>query len=134
MFKGLSLLAATELGNVVSRNLRAMPFFILGGLILVVGFGFLLALAHTWLALELGSMAASGVIAVTLMACAALLLMIGSSIKAKQPKATSALTTTALLAAPLAATFMGTKLKVGTVAVAGVIAAGALVGRFLGRP
>jgi nitrate reductase gamma subunit len=122
MFKGLSLLAATEVGASVSRNLRALPYFLVGGLILLIGFGFLLALAHGWLAQELGSMAASGVIAATLISCAGLLLIIGSSIKARRVATSSPLTTTALIAAPMAASFM-----------AGVIAAGALLGRYLGR-
>lgn len=134
MFKGLSLLAATELGGVISRNLRAVPYFVFGALIFLFGFGFLLDLAHTWLTLRLSPMAASGVLAAVLLTVAAISLIIGYSIKARRPATTSSLTTTALIAAPFAARFMGTRLKVGTMAVAGVVAAGAILGRYIGRP
>jgi hypothetical protein len=77
MFRGLSLLAATELGGTVSRNIRAMPYFAFGALIFLFGFGFLLDLAHTWLSLRAGPLAASGILAGVLLAAAGGLLVVG---------------------------------------------------------
>ncbi len=133
MFKGLSLLAASELGGRVSRNVRAMPYFAFAGLIFLFAFGFLLDVGHTWLALRLGSMAASGILAAVLLTMAVVALLVGYSVKRKRPSASSPLTTSALIAAPFAARLLGGKLKLGTVAVAGVVAAGAVLGRYIGR-
>lgn len=133
MFKGLSLLAATELGGAVSRNVRAIPYFAFAALIFLFGFGFLLDLAHAWLSLRMSTMAASGVLAAMLLTVAGSLLLIGHTIQERR-QATSPLTTTALIAAPFAAKVLGSRLSFGTVAVAGVVAAGALLGRFIAKP
>lgn len=133
MFKGLSLLAASELGGTVSRNLRAVPYFAFAALISVFAIGFLLDVGHTWLSLRMGSMAASGILAAVLLTLAVIALLVGYATKRKPPSATSPLTTSALIAAPFAARLLGGKLKLGTVAVAGVVAAGAVLGRYIGR-
>jgi hypothetical protein len=133
MFKALSLLAASELGGAVSRNVRAVPYFALGVLALLIGSGFLLDLAHAWLSLRMSPMAASGVLAAVLFTVAGIFLLVGLSIKNRRQPQVSPLTTSALIAAPFAARFLGTRLRFGTVAVAGVVAAGAVLGRFLGR-
>ena len=133
MFKGLSLLAASELGGTVKRNLRAVPYFAFAALIFLFAFGFLLDVGHTWLSLRLGSMAASAILAAVLLTLAAIALLAGYAIKRKRPSASSPLTTSALIAAPFAARFLGGRLRLGTVAVAGVVAAGAVLGRYIGR-
>jgi hypothetical protein len=134
MFKGFSLLAATELGGTVSRNVRAMPYFAFGALIFLVGFGFLIALAHDWLSLRMGSMVASGILAAVLLTVAGAALLTGHTIKEQHPVGPSPLTASALIAAPIAARFLGGRLRLGTVALAGVVAIGAILGRSLGRP
>ena len=134
MFKGLSLLAASELGGTVSRNLRAMPYFAIGALIFLVGFGFLLAFGHMWLSVRMGAMAASGVLAAILMSAAGVALLIGHTIKDTKPVGPSPLTASALIAAPVAVRFLGGRLRLGSVALAGVVAAGAILGRSLGKP
>lgn len=133
MFKGLSLLAASQIGSTVKRNLRAMPYFAAGALIFLVGLGFLLDLAHTWLSLRLGPLAASGILAAVLLTLAGTALVVGCIIRDKSASAPSPLTASALIAAPIAAKFMGGHLRLGTVALASVVAAGAIVGRSLGR-
>ncbi|MCX7324556.1 MAG: hypothetical protein NTZ14_09020 [Hyphomicrobiales bacterium] len=133
MFKGLSLLAASEFGGSVARNLRAMPYFALAALIFLFGFGFLLDVVHTGLSLKLGSMAASGILAAGLLTAAGVALLVGHAIRHRGSAAPGALTTSALLAAPFAARFLGSRLRLGTVALAGVVALGAVLGRSLGR-
>lgn len=133
MFRGLSLLAATELGGTVSRNIRAMPYFAFGALIFLFGFGFLLDLAHTWLSLRAGPLAASGILAGVLLAVAGGLLLVGQAVKQRRQSATGPFATSALLAAPFAARIIGGRLSLGTLAVAGVVAAGAVLGRYIGR-
>lgn len=133
MFKGLSLLAATELGGLLSRNLRALPYYAFAALIFLFGFGFLLDLIHTWLSIRMSAMAASGVLAAVLLTVAGSLLLVGNAIKERRAAA-SPLMASALIAAPVAARFLGSKVRLGTVAVAGVVAAGALLGRFMAKP
>ncbi len=133
MFKALSLMAASELGSKVSRTLRAVPYFAFAAVIFLFAIGFLLDLVHTWIALRMGSMAASGVLGGVLLVLALGALITGYSIKNKRPAKSSAFSTSALIAAPVAARFLGGKLRLGTVAVAGVVAAGAVLGRYIGR-
>jgi hypothetical protein len=133
MLKGLSLLAASEMGGALSRNFRAIPFLLGGAVLLLFGFGFLLDLAHGWLALRMGGVAASGIVAAVLLTLAGILLIAGQSIRNRRSRSPSALTTSALVAAPFAARILGGKLTLGAVLVAGVVTAGAMMGRYLGR-
>ncbi len=133
MLKALSLLAASELGGALTRRLRAVPYFAVGALLFLFGFWFLLDLAHTWLTMRMSSMAASGALAAALLVLAGVLFAVGYSVKERPRTAASPLTTSALVAAPFAARFLGKRLRFGTVAVAGVVAAGAILGRYVGR-
>jgi hypothetical protein len=133
MFKGLSILAATEVGGVIHRNLRAASWFVAAGLVLIFGAGYLIDVAHTLLSQRFSPLAASGIVAASLMFVAAMLIVIGLVVKSRRKPVSTALTTTALVAAPVAARLFKGQLKLGTVLVAGVIGAGALLGRQMGR-
>jgi hypothetical protein len=133
MFKGLSLFAASEIKGVITRNVRAVVYFAVGGVVLLFALGFLLDLAHGWLTLRMGPLAASGVVAAVLLTIAGGLFLIGNMIKERPAAERSNLKTSAIIAAPFAARMLGGRIRLGTVAIAGVVAAGALLGRYLGR-
>jgi uncharacterized membrane protein YcfT len=133
MFKGLSLLAASEIKGVITRNVRAAVYFAVGAVVLLFALSFLLDLAHGWLAYRMGPGVASGVIAAVLLTVAGALFLIGNMIKDRPAPERSTLKTSAIVAAPFAARMLSGKLRLGTVAIAGVVAVGALLGRYLGR-
>jgi hypothetical protein len=133
MFSGLSLFAVSEIKGVITRNVRAAVYFAVGGVLLLFALSFLLDLAHSWLSFRMGPLAASGVIAAVLLTVAGALFVVGNMIKDKPAAERSTLKTSAIVAAPFAARMLGGKLKLGTVAIAGVVAASALLGRYLGR-
>jgi hypothetical protein len=133
MFKGLSLLAASEIKGVIARNVRAAVYFALGAVVLLFALSFLLDLAHGWLAFRTGPLAASGVIAALLLTAAGAFFLIGNLIKDRPAPSRSSLKASAVVAAPFAARMLGGKIRPGTVAIAGVVAIGALLGRYLGR-
>jgi hypothetical protein len=133
MFKVLSLFAVSEIKGVITRNVRAAIYFAVGGVILLFAVGFLLDLAHGWLSYRLGPMAASAVIAAVLLTFAGVMFLVGHKTRESPRPERSTLKTSAIIAAPFAARMIGGKVRMGTVAIAGVVAAGALLGRYLGR-
>jgi uncharacterized membrane protein YcfT len=133
MFKGLSLLAASEIKGVITRNVKAAIYFAVGAVTLLFALSFLLDLAHGWLAFRMGPRAASGVIAAVLLTIGGAFFVIGNMVKDRPGPERSTIRTSAIVAAPFAARLLGGKLRLGTVAIAGVVAAGALLGRYMGR-
>jgi hypothetical protein len=133
MLKGLSLLAASQVKGVVSRNLRALPYFVLALLIFIFGFSFLLDFLKSWLSLRMSTMAASGVMAAVLLTLAGAAMVIGHAIKHKKPKDINVMAASAMMAAPFASRLMGKKLTLQTIGVVGVLFASVLLGRFLKR-
>lgn len=133
MFKGLALLAAGEVGGAMKRRLTAYSFYALAGLIAVAGCGYLLSALHIWLSVNYSPMHASLFIAAGLFAVAVIVAIIGA-VQGKSPKTTtsSLQTAAAVVAAPVAMKAM-TKASPTTFIALGVIAAGALLGRRLGK-
>ena len=132
MLKGLSFLAATELGKAVSRNMRAAIYFGVGGLVAVIGLVFLVLAGHSWLALHLTEIEASLVVAATLLSIAGILMLFGASIRKRRTGSTS-LASTAVAMAPFAAGLVGRRSGVSTLILAGVVLLGALAGRQAGQ-
>ncbi len=132
MLKGLSFLAATEIGRAVSRNMRAAIYFAIGGLLAVLGLAFLLQASHSWLAQHLTQIEASLVVAATLLSIAGILMLVGASVRKRRSGATS-LTSTAVAMAPFAAGLVGRRSGVSALILAGVVLLGALAGRQAGQ-
>lgn len=132
MWQGLSLLAASELGGMLKRNLRALACYAASVLFVVVALIFALQAAHSWLEWRMSSIAASLVIAAVMLAIAAILILVGHFVAGRK-RSSSSLASTALVAAPFAARMIGKKVSYGTIAVAGTIAMGVLLGRFMAK-
>lgn len=132
MWKGLSFLAATELGALLKRNLRAFGYYAVGALVAVIGILFALQAAHSWLTLRMDTISASLVIAATMLFAAGVLTIIGHFAATRRRQST-ALASSALVAVPLAARMVGRKVSYGTIAVAGMVAAGVILGRLMAR-
>jgi hypothetical protein len=130
MWQGLSLLAATELGGMLKRNLRAVAYYAASALVAVIALVFMLQAAHAWLVSHMSTINASLVIAAVMLGIAGILLLVGHFVAGRKR---SSLTSTALVAAPFAARMIGRKVSYGTIAVAGVIAMGVVVGRLMAR-
>ncbi len=132
MFKGLSILAATEAAGNVRRLARALPWFAAGAVIGLLGISALMQAAHGWLSQQMSPIEAHMVIAAVLLISGAIVAAAGAYVRTHRTRP-DAMTTTALLAVPAAARFVSRRLPLGPVAIAGVVAAGALLGRFLGN-
>jgi hypothetical protein len=132
MWNGLSLLAATEFGSMLKRNLRAITYYVASALIAGIALVFLLQATHSWLVLHMSTIWASLLIAAVMLLFAGLLLLIGHD-AGKRKSAPSPLASTALVAVPFAARMIGKRISLGTVAVAGVVAIGVVLGRLIAK-
>lgn len=132
MFKGLSLLAMTEAAGSLRQQVRALPWFAAGALIGLFAVATLLEAAHSWLSLRMSPVSAHLVIGVVLLTVGGTLAAIGMAIRSRKQKR-DGLTTTALVAAPVAAQLVGRHAAMPALVVVGVVAAGAMVGRLLGK-
>jgi hypothetical protein len=132
MFKGLWLLAATEAAGAVRRQIKALPWFAGGAVIALFGAGALMEAARLWLSSSMTPLAVELLIAAVLVASAIVLAFVGAAVRSRR-QTRSGLSTTALVAAPMAARLMRRHATLSALAVAGTLAAGALVGRIIGR-
>jgi hypothetical protein len=132
MWKGLSLLVANEVGSTLKRNVNGLIFYAIGGVLIVVSLVFALGATHGWLLFYMTSIEANLAIAGTLLVVALILLAIGSYVKNHRTQP-SLMASTALVTAPLAARMFNGKVSPATMGVLGIIAAGALLGRQIGK-
>ena len=132
MINGLSLLAVSDAAGSVRRQIKALPWFAAGAVIGLFAAATLLEAAHAWLTPLMGPVAAHLVIGAFLLVLGGVLAAVGMVIKSRKIKR-DGMTTTALVAAPIAARLMRQHAVVPALAVAGVLAAGAAVGRILGK-
>jgi hypothetical protein len=133
MWKGLSLLAATDIVGTVKRNLNALVYFAIAAVLVLIGIIYALQALHYWLAFRIGVVGSSLVLAAVLLMVGGILMLVGQSVRERRQPPTSKLTAGAMMAAPFAARMVGRRVSVATIAVAGVVAIGALIGRQLGR-
>lgn len=132
MWKGLSLLVANEFGLAFRRNAMAMALYAVAGLVFLMGVMFVLLALRDWLGLHMSAIEAGLVVAAGLLCLAAVVALAGVYVKRRR-RSSAALASTAILAVPVAARMIGRRVTVGTVAVMGVVALGALLGRQLGK-
>jgi hypothetical protein len=132
MLKGLTFLAASEIRGTIRRKVNGYLLYAIGAVVALIGIFYVLSAIHFALLTRMSPIAASLVIAAALLAVAGILFLAGHA--AEQRKVTnSSMTAKAMLAAPLATRVVGGKVNLGTLAVAGVVAIGALLGRQIGK-
>lgn len=132
MWKALSLIAANEFGGKLRSHVVAFGIHVLAGVVALVGIVFGLLALRTWLGFHMSEIEASLIIAAALLVIALVIVLAGISYK-RRPRPPAALTSTALVAVPLAASILGKRLNLGTIILVGVIAMAAVLGRQLGR-
>lgn len=132
MWKGLSLLAASEVRDSYQRYMAAAVWTLVAALAGLAALAFALVAAHGWLSLEMSSISASLVIAAALGVVALIFLGVAAAAR-KRPVRPSPVASSALIAAPYALSMATRRLNFSTLAILGVVAAGAFFGRQLGR-
>jgi hypothetical protein len=131
VWSNLALLAANEVGGVFRRNVTAVAFYAASGITALTGGVFGLVAAHSWLSTRMSGIEASLSIAGALLALAMLIASIGYFMKNRR-RSRGEVTSTALIALPLAARIVTSRVSWGTMTVAAIMAAGVLLGRQLG--
>jgi hypothetical protein len=132
MWKGLTLFAVTEVRGAISRNVRAAAIYAAAAVLAIGGVVFILHALHYWLALRMGVMQASLIIAGALILIAVVLMLLASSARRK-PQRSVPIASSALIAAPDVMKLLGRRKGLGALIVGSVVAAGALAGRYVGR-
>jgi hypothetical protein len=132
VWKGLSLLAANELGGVVKRNVVAVVFYAVASAFVVMGMIFLLLSLQIWLTLYMTEIEANLLIGATLLFIALVIASVGYAMK-RQRKSASAIASTALIALPLAAQLVPTRVRMGTMGLFAVMATAVVLGRQAGK-
>jgi hypothetical protein len=131
VWNSLALLAANEVGGMFRRNVTAVAFYAAAGITAVMGVVFGLVAAHIWLSTRMSEIEASLSIAAALLVLAMLIAGVGYFIKHRRRTRTE-VTSTALIALPIAARLVTSRVSWGTMSVAAIMAAGVLLGRQLG--
>lgn len=134
MWRGLSLLAASEVGGAVRRNVAIYTVYGIALVALIAAGGFVAAAAHVLLAERYGTAIASLILAGVLLVAALALMLTGLYLRHRSRRKT-ALATTALMVAPAVAPTairaLASSSALGVGVVAGAVALGALAGRKL---
>ena len=132
MWKGLGLLAATDIGSRVRAKISALTLYGAAGLVAFVGVIFALIALLIWLSRLLTPLSAALAIAGVLLAVAVALALAARFQKPPRTQ-TSPLAGAALLAAPSAFTAVSKRVSFTTIAAVAAVALGALVGRRISR-
>ena len=132
MLNMLTLLAASEAGGAVKRNVRAVGYFAVGACAGLIGLVFLLIAARDALLAHMTLVMANLAVGGSMLVLGLILFLIGQYVR-KRRNRSNAFASTALVAAPFAARMVGKHVNVATLSVAGVLLAGAAVGHFLTR-
>ena len=132
MLGGIGAFIASEISGVVRRNLIVYALMGFAVLLVLCAGGYALSALHTVLALRYGSAEASLIVAGGLLVAA--LLFFGGALYVKNRRRPARpLAATALVAAPLAARLIGSRMSARTgwrvALVGGVVVLGALLGR-----
>lgn len=130
MLNMLTLLAASEAGGAVKRNVRALGYFAVAGCAMVLGTAFLLLAGRDALLPHMTPAMANLAVGGGMLLVGIVLLLIGQYVRRRR-SGTSALASTAIVAAPLAARVVGKGINVATITVAGVVLGAAVLGHML---
>ncbi len=132
MWSGLSFLAATEAGEAFRRLTRSAAIAFAGIMTGLAALAFALIALQTWLLQRFTPIEANLIITGGLAVVSIVFLAIATSVR-RSRKNPSALASTAIVAAPMAARLIGGRLDFKAVGIASVLALGAIVGRQLGK-
>ncbi len=124
MFGGIGSFITSEISGVVRRNLTVLGLYGFGALLILCACGYGLGAVHTVLTLRLGAVAASLWIAGGLFVAGLISFGVAAYVKGRRRPARP-LAQTALVAAPVAARLLGSRMgwKAGLAGVAVVLAA-----------
>ncbi len=114
------------------RHVRAALFLAVGLLAGLIGIVFGLLALHTWLLSRMSSIEASLLIAAGLAVVSIVFIVVALMVR-KARRQASGMTSTAIVAAPLALKMLAGRSQIKTLGVIGVVALGAMLGRQLGR-
>jgi len=131
MWRGLTLLAATEFGSAMKRSVTTVVIYVLAAASLICALGFLVAAGHGVIADRWGGTAASLIIA-AIFFLLAMVIMLWAGLVRRQGRR-HRLATTAMMVAPVMAPPAIRALAAHPVIGAGVIAGIAAIGAVLGR-
>ncbi len=133
MWNALGILAATEVGATVKRNMMALGIYMIAGVALLMAILFGLFGFYQWLLERMNGMEASLTVSATLLGVALLIACIGYFVKNRRQK-TFPLAATALVAAPVAARMISRHPKASVLSLLGVVATGMILSRSVLKP
>lgn len=128
MLGGLGAFIASEVGGAVKRNVVIYCLYGLAALLIVCSVGYALGALHTALTISYGSIQASLMIAGGLLALALLVFGIAAYLKSR-PRPGRPIAATAMVAAPIAARLMGSRMSWRMGLAGAVVVLGAVLGR-----
>ena len=128
MFGGLGAYLASEVSGAVRRNVIVYGLYGIGALLMLCAGGYALNALHTVLLARYGTVAASLWIAGGLLLAGLISFGVAAYVKNRRRPARP-LAATAMVAAPVAAKLLGSKLTWRAAALGGVVVLGALLGR-----
>lgn len=136
MWRGLSLLAATEVGSAMKRSVVGAVIYLVALLCLAVAFGFLVAAGHDVLAEAYGDTRASLILAGLFAAVGAVIMLVSAWIRSRARHRRTLATTAMVVAPAMAPSVVRTVIRhpgVSAGVVAGIVALGAILGRQWGK-
>ena len=128
MIGGLGSYIASEISGSVRRNLTIYGLYGFGALLTLCAAGYGLNALHTVIALRQGAVFASLAIGGGLLLVALISFGVALYLK-RRPRPSRPMAQTALVAVPIAARLLGSKLSWRTALVGGVVVLGAIIGR-----
>ncbi len=128
MLGGLGAYLASEIGGAVKRNVIVYCLYALAGLLVVCAAGYALGALHAWLAISYGTISASLMIAGGLFVAALVLFGLAAYLKGR-PRPRAPMAASAMVAAPVAARLMGSRMSWRMGLAGAVVVLGAVLGR-----
>lgn len=128
MLGGLGAFIASEVGGAIRRNVIVYGLYGLAALLLVCAAGYALGALHTVLTFHYGSAQASLIVAGGLLVGSLIVIGVAAYLRSR-PRPARPLARTALVAAPIAAKLMGSRMTWRMGLAGAVVVLGAVLGR-----
>lgn len=136
MWRGLSLLAATEVGSAMKRSVMGILIHLVALLCLACAFGFLVAAGHDVLAESYGATRASLILAGAFAALGAVIMLVAAWVRSRARNRRTLATTAMVVAPVMAPSAIRAVVRhpgISAGVVAGIVALGAVLGRQWGK-